>query len=158
MGVSGSGKTTVGRLLAERLAWDFADADAYHPPENIAKMAAGQPLDDEDRLPWLRRLRELIVERQAAGRPLVLACSALKREYRRVLAPVEARVTFVYLRGSRDLLRRRLEERSGHYMKPGMLDSQFQALEEPEEALVLDVKLPPEELAAEATRRLGLEE
>jgi gluconokinase len=158
MGVSGSGKTTVGRLLAKRLDWEFADADRYHPPANIAKMAAGVPLDDEDREPWLLSLRELIDERLAAGQSLVLACSALKRRYRQVLGDADDRVEFVYLKGSRELIRRRMQERSAHYMKPEMLDSQFEALEEPENALVCEIDAPPAELARRVARALGLED
>jgi gluconokinase len=158
MGVSGSGKTTVGRLLAKRLDWEFADADRYHSPASIAKMATGVPLGDEDREPWLLSLRALIDERLAAGQSLVLACSALKRRYRQVLAGTDDRVEFVYLKGSRELIRRRMEERSAHYMKPGMLDSQFEALEEPENALVCEIDAPPDELARRVARALGLED
>lgn len=147
MGVSGSGKTTVGGLVARRLGWVFADADTFHPEANIAKMAAGIPLSDEDRMPWLVALRALIDEHLASGRSLVLACSALKRQYRRVLADGSERVTFVYLKGSRELILRRMSERSGHYMQPELLDSQFEALEEPADALVFDIDLPPVELA-----------
>ncbi|MEX2540322.1 MAG: gluconokinase [Trueperaceae bacterium] len=147
MGVSGSGKSTVGGLLARRLGWEFADADTYHPQANILKMAAGIPLDDEDRMPWLVALRSLIDEHLAAGRSLVLACSALKRQYRRILAEGSERVSFVYLKGSRELILRRMSERSGHYMKPELLDSQFEALEEPADALVFDIDLPPVKLA-----------
>lgn len=156
MGVAGSGKTTIGELLASRAGWEFADADAFHPPENVAKMSAGTPLDDEDRVPWLRALRSLIARRLAAGESLVLACSALKEDYRRVLATDDERVEFVYLKGSPELISRRLSERTGHYMNPGLLDSQFNALEEPEEALVLDAGLPPEELVERAARALRL--
>lgn len=158
MGVSGSGKTTIGRLLAARLDWPFADADAYHSPENVAKMAAGIALSDEDRRPWLQRLRELIDQHLAEGRPLVLACSALKREYRRTLAEGDERVKFVYLQGSPELIQRRLQERSGHYMKPDLLTSQFRALEEPEDALVLDAARPPAELVGQAAKELQLED
>lgn len=157
MGVSGSGKTTIGRLLAARLGWQFADADDFHSPENVAKMAAGNALDDEDRRPWLERLHELIFDHLESGRPLVMACSALKREYRRVLANGDERVKFVYLKGSAELIGRRLQERSGHYMKPDLLTSQFQALEEPQDALVLDVAQAPTELVEQAARELELE-
>ncbi|MEX2536262.1 MAG: gluconokinase [Trueperaceae bacterium] len=158
MGVSGSGKSTVGRLLAQRLGWEFADADSYHSPANIAKMATGAPLDDADREPWLRTLGELISERLARESSLVLACSALKREYRRLLSANDGRVSFVYLKGSRALIHSRIAGRAGHYMKPDLLESQFQALEEPSDALVLDVAKPAAELAELAAKRVLDEE
>lgn len=154
MGVTGSGKSTIGRLLAERMGWDFEDADVYHPEANIAKMAAGIPLDDRDRIPWLRTLRALIDERIEADRSLVLACSALKQEYRDVLSRGRGSVDFVYLKGSPELITSRLQERTGHYMKPELLDSQFEALEEPKEALVVDIGRSPEELVERLAREL----
>jgi gluconokinase len=157
MGVSGSGKTTVGRLLADRLGWEFADADAFHGDENIAKMAAGIPLDDRDRLPWLQTLRALILDRLETGRSLVLACSALKQAYRDLLSGDDRRVSFIYLKGSQALIRSRLQARAGHYMLANLLESQFQALEEPADALVLDVGRSPEQLADQALRRLRTE-
>lgn len=158
MGVSGAGKTTVGRLLAERLGWRFADADDYHPPANVEKMASGVPLTDEDRAPWLERLNELASESLAAAQPLVLACSALKADYRRALAAGDPRVGFVFLHGSYDLIRGRLEERQDHYMPPGLLRSQFDALEPPTEALKVNVGPPPAELVDEIVGRLELPE
>ena len=157
MGVSGSGKTTVGRLLAQRLGWEFADADAFHSESNVDKMRRGIPLDDADRAPWLRSLARLLDDRLGRGRSIVLACSALKRHYRDLLAGGDERVSFVYLKGSRELILDRLRRRSGHYMKPDLLDSQFQALEEPSDAMILDVSRPPAELAAEAARRMHLD-
>ncbi|MEJ2293012.1 MAG: gluconokinase, partial [Deinococcales bacterium] len=141
MGVSGSGKTTVGKRLASRLGFAFADADAYHPQANIDKMAAGVPLTDEDREPWLGRLRALIEEHAAEGRSLVLACSALKERYRRTLKRAEpaARVQIVYLKGDFDTILARMRRRKGHYMKAGMLQSQFRDLEEPTDAVTVDV-------------------
>lgn len=141
MGVSGSGKTTVGRRLASRLGFDYADADDYHPPQNIAKMSSGTPLTDEDRGPWLERLRHLIEERAAGGRSLVLACSALKASYRQELARAEpmARVHFVYLKGDFATILARMRTRRGHYMKAAMLESQFRDLEEPADAVTVDV-------------------
>lgn len=156
MGVSGAGKTTVGRLLAQRLGWEFADADDHHPPANVAKMRVGQPLTDEDRAPWLARLHELARASLAAGRPLVLACSALKAGYREALSGGDPRVGFVFLHGPFELIRRRLDERRGHYMPPGLLRSQFDALEPPRDALALEVSRPPEELVGEIVARLGL--
>ncbi|HEY6723687.1 MAG TPA: gluconokinase [Polyangiaceae bacterium] len=144
MGVAGSGKTTLARALAERLGLPFADADDYHPPANIAKMARGEPLDDADRAPWLARLAELLGDH--AGRTgLVLACSALKRAYRQRLRGSHTSVTFVYLEGTFELIGQRLSGRSGHFMTARMLRSQFDALEAPDDAIVVDVGLPTEQ-------------
>ncbi len=136
MGVSGSGKTTVGQLLAGRLGWPYAEADAFHPDANVAKMAAGQPLTDEDRAPWLTAIAAWIDERIARRGPGVVTCSALKRAYRDVLRRPE--VAFVYLEGSQDLIARRLAARQGHFFKAELLASQFAALEPPapDEAVV----------------------
>jgi len=142
MGVSGSGKTTIGRRIASKLGYAYADADRYHPEANVAKMAGGMPLTDDDRQPWLERLRRLIEEHAAQGRSLVLSCSALKERYRRVLEEAEpaARVHFVYLRGDFDTILTRMRRRKGHYMKASMLESQFRDLEEPEDAVVVGVE------------------
>ena len=141
MGVSGCGKTTVGQALAERLGVSFYDADDYHPAENVAKMSRGQPLNDDDRYPWLARLHELITEHVAAGQTMVLGCSALKQKYRDQLRGEHESVRFVHLKGSFDLIWQRMQAREGHYMKASMLRSQFEALEEPntEEALVVSI-------------------
>jgi gluconokinase len=150
MGVSGSGKTTVGRELARRLGVDYAEADEFHPPENIAKMSSGQPLTDEDRWPWLRAIAEWIRDHADSGG--VVTCSALKRKYRDVLR-TGGPVFFLHLHGSRDLIARRLEARKGHFMPPALLDSQFADLEplEPDEpGAVLDIDAPPEELVDRA--------
>ena len=146
MGVSGSGKTTVGQQLAERLGWDFYDADDFHPPENVAKMAAGVPLNDEDRQPWLIILHDLISASLKKGRSGVLACSALKESYREILLKDNADVHLVYLKGSFDLILFRMQARSGHYMKPSMLRSQFDTLEEPTDAIVVPVSVPVDEI------------
>ena len=138
MGVSGSGKTTVGLELARRLGWCFADADDFHPPANVAKMASGVPLGDDDREPWLASLRALIDAQLTAGTSTVLACSALKARYRERLR--RASVQFVYLKGDPHKIRARLEARSGHYMKAGLLESQFATLEEPEGVLVVGIE------------------
>ncbi len=148
MGVAGSGKTTVGKALAEKLGWDFFDADNFHPPENIAKMAAGIPLNDSDRTPWLAALSDLLFATLKAGRHPVLACSALKESYRAQLLNGKTGVEVIYLKGNYDLLWSRLAERQGHFMKPEMLKSQFVTLEEPQNALTLDVSMPLEEMLA----------
>jgi gluconokinase len=144
MGVSGSGKSTVAGLLAGRLGWDLAEGDDMHPPANIAKMAAGHPLDDEDRWPWLAKIAEWIREHTEAGRPGIITCSALKRSYRDVLRGEG--VVFVYLVGTHDQIAARMVARHGHFMSVGMLDSQIAALEPPtrdEDALTVDVTGSP---------------
>jgi len=154
MGVTGAGKTTVGRLLAERLGAAFADADDYHPPENVAKMRAGIALDDADRAPWLARLNGLLGDSAAKDESLILACSALKRAYRERLAAGIPGIRFVFLDGSKDLLARRLAGRTGHYMNPGLLDSQLATLERPDDAIVLSIDASPEAIAAHALAAL----
>lgn len=146
IGVSGCGKTSVGKALAEKLGWDFYDADNLHPPANVAKMASGIPLDDLDRAPWLVSLSELISAALAANRPGVLACSALKERYRQQLLAGNESVALIYLRGSYDLIWSRLEKRPDHYMKPHMLKSQFDALEEPVNALTVDISMPVDDI------------
>jgi gluconokinase len=140
MGVSGSGKTAIGRALASSLGCPFYDADDYHPPTNIAKMSQGIPLDDHDRLPWLHRLNELLADCWRDGQSAVLACSALKRRYRDILRSGIDQVQFVYLRGSFEMIWERMQRRSHHYMKADMLQSQFEALEAPgnDDALTVD--------------------
>ena len=135
MGVSGAGKTAIGEALARELGWRFIDADDYHPQANVAKMAAGQPLDDEDRWPWLDRLNSLLKEEKHA----VLACSALKERYRSRLAKGIGRVEWVYLKGNFDLIRSRLAQRQHRYMPASLLESQFAALEPPARAITVDV-------------------
>jgi len=146
MGVAGAGKTTVGRALADRLGWPFADADAYHADEAVAKMARGESLAEADRGPWLDRLHALIVAHVVEGRPLVLACSALKRRYRERLAEPGGPVRFVWLDAPPDTLAKRLRTRAGHFAGPGLLDGQLAALEPPADALHLDAREPPERL------------
>ena len=146
MGVSGSGKTSVSKVLAEHLKWDFYDADDFHPPENVAKMAIGIPLDDSDRAPWLAALHDLISSSLKQNKSGVLACSALKERYRQQLMNGSDGVQLVYLKGSYDLIWSRMETRSDHYMKPQMLHSQFDALEEPSNALTVDISLSVEEI------------
>jgi len=146
MGVSGSGKTTLGKALAQRLGWDFFDADDFHPPANIVKMAAGIPLSDSDRAPWLASLHKQLLSTLKAGRHPVLACSALKDKYRAQLLEGMDGIAIIYLKGSYDLIFSRMSIREGHYMKPEMLRSQFDALEEPKDAVVLDVEMSLEEM------------
>ena len=158
MGPAGSGKTTVGKLLAEQQSWEFADGDDFHPPANIAKMSGGIPLTDEDRLPWLQSIREAIERWLAQGRNVVLACSALKRSYRDLLGlhSNAKDIKLVYLQGTYDLLLERLHSRKGHYMKEQMLLSQLRDLEEPTDAITIDVSNSPEQIVSEIRKRLGL--
>jgi gluconokinase len=146
MGVSGCGKTSVGQLLAQSLGWDFYDADDFHPPENVSKMADGIPLTDSDRAPWLASLHNLISSSLRADRPGVLACSALKKRYRDRLIGNQEGVQLVHLKGSYETIWSRMEKRNDHYMKPHMLKSQFEALEEPVDALTIDIALPIDEI------------
>lgn len=161
MGVAGSGKSAVGLELARMTGWDFHDADDFHPPENKAKMRGGISLTDEDRKPWLENLHDLLARYAGDRRPVILACSALKRRYRKVLAGDLSTVLFVYMKGSFETFRRRMERRKHHYMKAGMLESQLDTLEEPdprrEAAITLDVdRGAPGELAEEVCRRISL--
>ncbi len=154
MGVSGSGKTTIGGRLAAHLKYAFADADDFHPPHNVAKMARGEPLTDADRAPWLQTLAEWIAKHHAAGRSTVLACSALKRRYRDTLrggAPLH--VLFIHLDTPREALQERVRHRTGHYMPPELLDSQLATLEplQPDEqGIVLDASAAPDVLVERA--------
>lgn len=132
MGVAGSGKTTIGSMLAQQLNWEFQDADWFHPAANVEKMRAGIPLTDEDRQPWLSAIAAWIDETRSAGRHGVVACSALRRTYRDTLMAGRSDVQLVYLRGERDLIARRMAARKDHFMPPTLLDSQFATLEEPE--------------------------
>lgn len=148
-GVTGVGKTTVGLQLAAQLGWKFYDADNFHPPANVDKMTRGIPLTDEDRVPWLESLRAQIERNLQAGEPAVLACSALKEEYRQQLQ-VDDRVKLVYLKGDFEMIQQRLQARRGHFMNPTLLHSQFETLEEPppqqEGVFVVDASPPPNEV------------
>ena len=149
MGVSGSGKTTIAALLAGRLRWDFEDADDLHPAANVAKMHAGIPLTDTDRWPWLHAVAGWIDASRAAGRQGVVACSALKRRYRDIIIGDRPDVQLVYLKGDPKLIRARLTCRHGHFMPAGMLESQFEALEEPtadERPIVISIDRRPREI------------
>jgi gluconokinase len=154
MGVSGSGKSTVARGLGEALGWRFADADDYHSPANKAKMQSGRPLTDEDRLQWLTALAASIDQWLAASENIVLACSALKESYRRILMK-DQRVSLVYLKGSFELIKSRLATRSNHFMNPDLLASQFEALEEPTNALVIDVRKDSAAIVHELAAKLS---
>ena len=156
MGVAGSGKTTVGEKLAAALGWSFRDADDFHPPENVAKMSAGLPLNDHDRAPWLAAIRAHIDACLARGEGSVVTCSALKEAYRRVLVADPARVKLVHLTGDFALLAARIGSRQGHFMKPAMLHSQLAALEPPPDALAVDIAPPPDEIVAHIRRALAL--
>jgi len=149
MGVSGCGKSSICKALAENLGWDFHDADDFHPPANVAKMASGIPLDDSDRAPRLDSLHDLISSSLTQNRPGVLACSALKERYRQQLMKGNDGVQLVYLKGSYDLIWSRMIARKDHWMKPHMLQSQFTTLEEPANALTVDVSLSIDEIVQE---------
>lgn len=158
MGVSGCGKSTLGSLLSRRLGWPFRDADTFHPPANVAKMSAGQPLDDEDRKPWLAAIAAWIDARRAGGECAIVSCSALKRRYRDVIAGARPDVQLVHLAGTREVIGERLSARKGHFMPASLLASQFAALEPPgadEHAIVVDVAEPPDAILAQILTRIG---
>jgi gluconokinase len=157
-GVSGAGKTTIGKLLAEELGWRFLEADDFHPPSNVEKMRSGDPLTDEDRWPWLERLRDQITRTIAAQGNAVLACSALKRVYRERLR-VSDDVKFVFLHGNYKLIEKQLQRRRGHFMNPALLKSQFTDLEEPslaDGAVTVELGRSPQELVEEIKAKLNL--
>lgn len=145
MGVSSSGKSLIGSKLAERLDLAFFDADEFHPPENVQKMESGKPLNDEDRLPWLQKLRRNMLQWEQTG-GAVLACSALKKAYRDILSPPEVPVRFIYLEGSKTLIAERMKNRDDHFMPESLLDSQFEALEEPLNAITVDIDNRPDRI------------
>jgi gluconokinase len=151
MGVSGCGKTSVGTALAESLGWEFIEGDAYHPPENIEKMSGGSPLTDADRLPWLNNLHDLLQKKQSDKISVVLACSALKRRYRKILYDGLTGCTFVYLKGDYAFILERMRQRE-HFMKPSLLQSQFEFLQEPEGALVVPINIPVVQIVKKITR------
>jgi len=159
MGVSGSGKSTVAALVAERLGWTFADGDDFHTPESIARMQEGHPLDDAARQPWLGRIRAWIDARVAAGENAVVACSALKRAYRRTLISDPRRVRIVFLEGSRAVIQDRILARHGHFMPASLLDSQFAALEPPgpeEDPITVGIEDGPDAIVAAVATRLDI--
>ena len=160
MGVSGSGKTTIGTLLAKTLQWEFGDADSFHPAANVDKMQKGIPLTDEDRWPWLRAVAGWIDKTRAAGACGVIACSALKRRYRDILVGERADVRLVYLKGSEELIARRMAIRHGHFMPPSLLSSQLAALEEPrpdERPIIVPIEPQPREIVAQILSLLEAE-
>ena len=159
MGVAGSGKTTIGQRLADALGGRFEEGDAFHPPANVAKMSRGEPLTDDDRLPWLHAIAAAIGRAEAANEPAVFSCSALKRRYRDILRAASPRLRLVHLAGSEALIRGRLEARRGHFMPPTLLPSQLRILETPdadEHPIVIDIGRSPETIVADIRGALGL--
>jgi gluconokinase len=154
MGVAGAGKTSVGQLLARRLNVEFIEGDAFHPPENIAKMENGIPLTDSDRYPWLLALRNKMDTIRQQGNGAVVACSALKAKYRDILCRGGTTITWIFLDGQRSLLQQRLQQRQGHFMTAQMLDSQFAALEKPQTAIVEDVQKAIEDIVESILQKL----
>ena len=154
MGVCGCGKTTIGSLLAEKLQCSFFDADDFHPWANVDKMSRGEPLNDDDRRPWLVLLNEVMIENRKQEDHTVLGCSALKELYREILANRIADICFVYLKGNFDTIYERMASREGHFMGANMVQSQFDTLEEPVEAIVVDIRESPEVLVAQIKARL----
>ena len=158
MGVSGSGKSTIGALLAERLGWPFADADGFHPAANVAKMAAGQPLTDADRGPWLDAIAAHIGASRTAGQPVVVACSALRRAYRERLRAGHGDLIFLHLSGAPEVIATRQAARQGHFMPPSLMASQFATLEDPAEeadAVTVSVQASPHEVVGNILSSLG---
>lgn len=157
MGVTGCGKTTIGKQLAQELNWPFYDGDDFHPAANIEKMRSGIPLTDEDRDPWLNILRNLIREKLNANQSAILACSALKQKYRDRLQVDPENVRFVFLQGDFDMIAQRLTARTNHYMDPNLLTSQFEALEEPSDALAVNIAATPEAISSRIKSELQLQ-
>lgn len=155
MGVTGSGKSTVGKLLAQQLGWKFFEGDDFHSPANIEKMRRGMPLSDDDRRPWLEAIRESIRQMVERSENAVIACSALKHSYRQMLR-ITGEVVFVYLKANIDIVRERLKNRTGHFMNPDLIQSQFDTLEESEQALRVDASLPPGEIVRRIRTQLRI--
>jgi len=154
VGPMGCGKTTIGEMLADKTGWDFKDADDFHPPVNIKKMAAGIPLDDEDRAPWLKILRDLILDYQARGENMILACSALKEKYRNALGIDQEQVVSVFLKGSKELLQERIGARDHEYMNRDLLQSQLDTLEIPTGGITVDISGSPQAVVDRIQRKL----
>ncbi|AFZ23916.1 gluconate kinase, SKI family [Cylindrospermum stagnale PCC 7417] len=155
MGVSGAGKTTISQLLAESLNWEFSDADTFHSPANLEKMRRGIPLDDADRMPWLQDLQTAIQQWLKEDKNVVLACSSLKASYRQFLL-FDNRIQLVYLKGTFEILQKRLQERQNHFMTAKLLQSQFDALEEPVNAICVEISEPPEVIVKNLRAALGI--
>jgi carbohydrate kinase (thermoresistant glucokinase family) len=159
MGVSGSGKTTIGERLAARIGWRYEDADTFHPAANVAKMSAGQPLTDDDRWPWLRAIADEIDRASAAGEPVVIGCSALRRVYRDILVHGRSDIRIIYLQGTQALIADRLDARKGHFMPPGLLASQFGTLEPPapdEHAVTVSIDAPADTIVDDILKQLSM--
>jgi gluconokinase len=156
MGVSGCGKSTVGKMLACRLGWRYFEGDEFHPAGNIEKMSKGVALTDNDRLPWLASIKKTIDRCVEQSANAVIACSALRQHYRCMLAENVPDMRLVYLKGSPETIRRRLNSREAHYMKAGLLESQFDSLEEPDDAIVVDVRQSPQDIVTHIEKDAGL--
>jgi carbohydrate kinase (thermoresistant glucokinase family) len=160
MGVSGAGKSTIGTRLARALHSIYLEGDNFHPPQNVAKMHAGTPLTDDDRLPWLKAIAARIAEARNRGESLVVTCAALKRSYRDILADDHSDVGFIFLKGSKDLIAERLEHRKGHFMPPQLLDSQFADLQEPttaEPVIVAPIDAAPDDIVQSLVEKLMID-
>lgn len=154
MGVAGSGKTAVGMQVAQKLSWIFLDADNFHPPANIEKMKHGIPLNDQDRAPWLQRLHDELQDQMAEGHSVILACSALKETYRKVLRDEVSPPTFVYLDVDPETIRDRLQHRTAHFFPKELMESQFAALEKPKDAIIVDARKPLADVVDQVIRAL----
>ena len=155
MGVSGTGKSTIGQALSERLNWPYFEGDTFHPSANVEKMRAGIPLNDDDRAPWLLLIRAAIEEELASGSSAIFASSALKASYREILQRDDKRIKFVFLQGSYELIMNRLKSRNHEYMPSSLLKSQFDALEEPQDAIKVSIDQPIEKIVEEILEKLG---
>jgi gluconokinase len=156
MGVEGTGKTTIGKMLAQKLGWKFYDADDYHPKRNIEKMRSGLPLNDEDRWPWLKEVRKLIDSSLNRNESSIIACSALKSSYRQYLKQQNEKIIFVYLKGNKNTISKRLASREGHFAGTELLESQLQTLEEPEGVITCDISREPEVISDYIIEKLEL--
>jgi len=156
MGVSGCGKSTVGKMLADRQGWRYFEGDDFHSARNIEKMSRGVALTDDDRLPWLANIKKAIDRCVEQGADAVIACSALRQRYRCMLAENVPDMRLVYLKGSPETIRRRLKSREAHYMKAGLLESQFDSLEEPDDAIVVDIRQSPQDIVTHVEKDAGL--
>ena len=156
MGVSGSGKTTIGKLLSCELNWEFHDGDDFHPQSNVEKMRSGIPLNDDDRQPWLLSIQAFMKRCLEEGRSVVIACSALKDAYRNLLLAGNREVAFVHLQGDKNLIAQRMAERKGHFMNPKLIESQFATLEKPSQAFEVNIANSPAEIVKQIRKHLQL--